>query len=280
MIGAADPYSHPMRVLLVGDLHGNTAWLTRTVIPTAVRESVDRILALGDFGWWPTPEVALDADGRSVTAPGNEFIEAARQSPIPIWWIDGNHEHHDDLARRRSKAVDDGSGARSLGGNLTHLGRGARLDLAGVQAVVCGGAHSIDRQLRVPGRSWFEAERITDTDIARCIAGGPADILFSHDAPAGWDIPGLIPDDVLPPRLRAELPACWSHRRALGEVFEAVRPELVVHGHYHSGYAVTVAQPWGPVAVRGLDCDGTAANLARLDCNDGAWSVTPITPPP
>ena len=250
-----------MRVLLVGDTHANTAWLTRAVIPSAVREDADLILQVGDFGWWP-------GDGT-----GDVFIEAARRSPVPVWWIDGNHEHHDDLARRRHAAELASTEPLPLGGNLTHLPRGARLDLDGVGAVVCGGAHSIDRQLRNPGQSWFEAERITDADIAHSVAGGHADILFSHDAPAGWEIPGLLPDEFISPRLRAELPSCWSHRRALAEVFAVTTPSLVVHGHYHSAYASTFDAPWGPVEILGLDCDDTAGNLAILDCTHGTWSV-------
>lgn len=253
-----------MRVLLAGDTHGNLVWFSRTVLSAANREDADLIIQLGDFGWWPGQP------------SGDAFIEAARRSPVPVWWIDGNHEHHDDLARRRQSAGLDRREPLPLGGNLTHLARGARIDLDGVHALLCGGAHSIDRQLRNPGQSWFEAERITDADITECAVSGHADILFSHDAPAGWDIPGLIPDEVLPPRLRAELPACWSHRRALGHVFTGATPSLVVHGHYHSGYATTVDAPWGPVEVLGLDCDGTAANLAVLDCSNGSWKVTPL----
>ncbi len=253
-----------MRVLLVGDTHSNTTWLTRTAIPTAHRDSADLIIQLGDFGWWPGQP------------SGDAFIEAARRSPLPVWWIDGNHEHHDDLIRRREDAGLDRRDPLHLGGNLTQLARGARVDLDGVHALVCGGAHSIDRQLRNPGQTWFEAEHITDADITECATGGHANILFSHDAPAGWDVPGLIPDEVLPPRLRAELTACWSHRRALGHGFAAATPSLVVHGHYHSGYATTFAAPWGPVEVVGLNCDGTAGNLAMLDCADGTWVVTPL----
>ena len=253
-----------MRVLLVGDTHANITWLTRAVIPIARREHADLILQLGDFGWWPGNDA------------GDAFIEAARRSPGPLWWIDGNHEHHDDLARRRQVAGLDRGAPLPLGGNLTYLPRGARIDLDGVSAVVCGGAHSIDRQLRNPGQSWFEAERITDADIAQAVSGGRADILVSHDAPAGWEVPGLIPDELLPPRLHAELPACQSHRRVLAEVFTGVTPSLVVHGHYHSAYGTTFDAPWGPVEISGLDCDGTAGNMALLDCTDGSWFMTPL----
>ena len=172
-----------MRVLLVGDTHANTAWLTGAVIPAAPCENADLILQLGDSGWWP---------GQPA---GDAFIDTARRSPVPLSWINGNYEHHDDLAQRRQAAGPEGWNPLHLGGNLTYLQRGARIDLEGVHALGCGGAHSIDRQLRNPGRSWFEAERITE-----CAVSGRADILFSHDAPGGWDIPGMIPDEVLPPR--------------------------------------------------------------------------------
>jgi Predicted phosphoesterases, related to the Icc protein len=254
-----------MRVLLVGDLHANTAWLERAVVPAALRHDADLILQLGDFGWWPGQP------------SGDRFIEAAQRSPIPLWWIDGNHEHHDDLARRVDASENVGvPTAVDLGGNLTYLPRGTRIGFDGVGGVGCGGAHSIDRQLRNPGQSWFESERLSEADIARCTAGGHADILFSHDAPAGWEIPGLIPDEDLAPRLHAELASCWSHRARLAQVLDAATPSLVVHGHYHSGYSMTFDAAWGPVQVVGLDCDGSVGNLALLDCEDGAWTISPV----
>ncbi len=151
-----------MRVLLVGDTHANIRWLTRTVIPSAVRKNADLILQVGDFGWWPGNDV------------GDAFIAPARQSPVPFWWIDGNHEHHDDLVRRRDAAGLDRVEPLPLGGNLTHLPRGARLDLDGVRGLVCGGAHSIDRQLRNPGGarrapSWRTRSRPSPEGVATTV---------------------------------------------------------------------------------------------------------------
>lgn len=260
-----------MRVLLVGDTHGNQRWLQGTVFPTAAREDVDLIVQIGDFGWWPG------------NAGGDAFLEAARRSAVPVWWIDGNHEHHDQLAALVEASgqlgSDDLVSGVELGGNLTYLPRGARFTLDGVTVAVCGGAHSIDRQLRNPGRSWFEAERISDADVARCAAGGAADILISHDAPAGWTIPNIISDGDLPPRLAAELASCASHRAQLARIFDALTPALVVHGHYHSAYTTVIDTPWGSVDVVGLGCDGTAGNVALLNCDAGEWSVTSLRVP-
>jgi len=257
-----------MRVLLVGDTHGNGQWLERTVFPAAQSCHADVILQVGDFGWWP---------GR----PGSTgFIELARQAPVPLWWIDGNHEDHHRLAL---DIIDAGGpnadGVVPLGGAVTYLPRGARLDLDGASVVVCGGAHSIDRSTRVPGVSWFDAEHITDEDVNRCSSPGHATILVSHDAPAGWPIPNLPSDGRLPAPWQAELPNCWAHRRQLARVMDAATPGLVVHGHYHSGYTRTIDTGWGPMAVVGLSEDGTASNLALLTGKDGAWTCAPLPLP-
>lgn len=231
----------------------------------ASTHGAELIIQLGDFGYWPG------------SAAGERFLDVARRSSIPLWWIDGNHEHHDALAAEvaRVDGVEPSRGV-GLGGNLRYFPRASRFTLDGVSVVVCGGAHSIDRAFRTPGVDWFAAERITDDDVDRCIADGQADIALTHDAPAGWTIPGLLDDATLASPLRAELPACWSHRDQLKRITDAVTPELIVHGHYHSGYSRGVETSWGGMQVVGLDCDGTRNSMALLDCDNGSWQVTPI----
>jgi hypothetical protein len=255
-----------MRVLLVGDIHGNVAWLQRRVFPAAIDQSVDVIVQVGDFGWWPRVRTS------------DAFIEIARASPLPLWWIDGNHEDHDRLATAVEASGGAGEdGLVDLAGSLSFIPRGTRFEWDGVGVLACGGAHSIDRRMRIAGVSWFEAEHVTDDDVVRCIAGGHADILLSHDAPAGWRIPNLPSDRRLPPSWQVELPACESHRGQLGRILDAVAPSLVVHGHYHSAYQQTLDTGWGTTDVLGLSEDGTADNLAVLECSRGSWTVEPVT---
>ncbi len=257
-----------MRALLVGDTHGNAAWLERAVFVAAAESSVDLIVQVGDFGWWP----------RSRT--NDAFISVARAAPVPLWWIDGNHEDHDRLASAVEAAgVPNEHGAIGLGGNLSFVPRGARFELDGVTVVACGGAHSIDRRLRTGGVSWFDAEHVTDEDVERCAADGHADVLLCHDAPAGWAIPGLPSDRGLPPLWQVELAACHAHRGQLARVMDAVTPSLVVHGHYHSSYRRVLEAGWGSVDVVGLSEDGTEGNLALLECRSGAWEIEPVPVP-
>lgn len=250
-----------MRVLLVGDTHGNTPWLERTVIPTALANDAALIIQVGDFGWWP------DRDS------GRRFIAAARSSPVPILFLDGNHEHHPSLAcAMRDARTDD---IVPMGGSLGYLPRGTVLDLDGVRALACGGAHSIDRQLRRAGVGWFDEEHVSTEDVERCAAAGTVDVLLCHDAPAGWAIPDMQEDHRLPARWRAELPDCHAHRDVLATVMAACRPRVVVHGHYHQAYELGVAMAWGEVSVLGLSEDGTSGALAILHCRDGAVEVCP-----
>jgi hypothetical protein len=61
------------------------------------------------------------------------------------------------------------------------------VDLAGRPLPRHRGAYSIDRQYRKldSGRwGWFKEEVITPAQAKRATAGGPADVLPTHDAPA------------------------------------------------------------------------------------------------
>lgn len=253
-----------MRALLVGDTHGNASWLER-VLDVATSASVDRIIQLGDFGWWP----------RQYTA--DAFVDIARAAPVPFWWIDGNHEDHDSLESAIAAAVGPThDGVIGLGGNLSYVRRGTRVLWDGVTVLFCGGAHSIDRNIRIDGVSWFDAEHVSDDDVSICSAGRHSDVFLCHDAPAGWRIPDLPSDRGLPWVWQVELPACEAHRRQVGRIFDAVTPALVVHGHYHVAYRRQLEAGWGPVDIVGLSADGSTGNLAVLDCHEGTWAVEPV----
>ena len=257
-----------MRVLLVGDTHGSAAWLERVVYPAAERHDTDVIFQVGDFGWWPR------------IATNDAFWTLAQRSPVPLWWIDGNHEDHLRLEADIDKTGGpNAEGLVELGDNLFFVPRGSRFDFDGVSVVACGGAHSIDRRARTPGIDWFDQEHITDDDIERCVAGGHADILICHDAPAGWKIPNLPSEGALPHLWHVELPECWDHRRRVARVMDGVTPSLVAHGHYHSGYRSSLDTGWGPMEIVGLSEDGTSASLALLDCEDATWRIDQVTQP-
>jgi predicted phosphodiesterase len=247
------PLATPRRIAFAGDWHENADWAEQA-IAYAKHHDADVIVHLGDFGY---------NFGRSFLRRVSTELAHAR---IPLLFVDGNHENFDRLHRYPISV----SGLRQVTGGVYHLPRGFRWQWAGVRFLALGGAHSVDRPYRVPGVSWWKDETLTDEQVAEAIAGGPADILVSHDCPTGVDIPGLRPD-LFPPLeiLRAE-----EHRAVLRRVVDAVRPQWIWHGHYHQNYGRFVDFGYGPMTVVGLDCDGSSveanvqvvelANLAAL----------------
>jgi predicted phosphodiesterase len=255
------------RVLLVGDSHANRRWWMNIVVPAALEQNVDAIIQLGDFGWWPNERF---------------FRNAVANSPVPVWFLDGNHEHFPDLKSevayaRKKNAISDATSPVPLLGSLGYLPRGARFTVDGVTFAVAGGAHSIDRGVRRLGESYFLDERLTDDDVAAITTGGHADVLLCHDAPSGWIIPGLAPVEKLPLAWRGEQVECEDHRELLRRAYEALTPTQVVHGHYHRTYSKAVDEAWGTVFVDGLNCDGAYGSLAVFEVVDGTISVERIS---
>jgi hypothetical protein len=243
-------------VLLAGDTHADWTWLDRVVLATAARLGLPAVIVVGDFGYW---------------ARHPEFLNVARNSTanhgVETWFLDGNHEQHDLLSTDVREARTSGSGLLdpvNVGGSLWYLPRGCRLTIGGQRVACLGGAVSIDRGERIEGDSWFAAEAVTEADLQALISGGPADVLLTHDAPSGWEPPGLALDRDLPLRRQAMLPAIADHRRLLRRGYEALQPKLLVHGHYHISYDEFVGETWDDVRVVGLNCNGTQRSLRVL----------------
>jgi hypothetical protein len=249
-----------VRILLVGDTHANVMWLENVVLKAAQVLGVDAVCQLGDFGYWPEKSPL--------------FLESARNSPVPFYFLDGNHEHHpllnEHVAEARALHGLAGTEPVPLGGNLYYLPRGARVDWGGVQVAVLGGANSIDRGLRTEGVDWFPQEAVTASDVERLSAGGHCQVLLTHDAPSAAFLP--LPVPVERAWLR-ELETCERGREVLNDAVDAVQPELLVHGHYHRRWALPVVRPWGSYTVVGLSEDGSdiAGNLALLECENGGF---------
>jgi hypothetical protein len=178
---------------------------------------------------------------------------------VDLWFIDGNHEHFPKL-RRDVRAAQAAAGVPEgnrdpveLAPGFVYLPRGSRISVAGRSAVCVGGAASIDRTERVEGKDWFPEERVNDADIEAVAAGGHADLLITHDAPSGWDIPGLPPDSQRPNSWILEMASCDEHRERMREVLELATPSWLVHGHYHAAYEKTHEETWGGLKTYGLD---------------------------
>ena len=103
----------PTKLLIAGDVHGNERWIG-SLCKLARRYGCDAILQLGDFGYSPH------------TADGRRFLEhvdwhAERNAIGCVYWIDGNHEHHDALAALTAEP----DGSIAIGDRCRYLQGGA-----------------------------------------------------------------------------------------------------------------------------------------------------------
>lgn len=211
---------------LLGDLHGLPGVL-EDAARKAFNKGASRLIVLGDIGIYPE------------TLAG--FIKVARESPIPIDFIDGNHEDFrmlapwwEELERTEATAY------HVVRDKLRYIRRGAVLRLDGRRIAFLGGAGSIDYNYRTPGRDWFPEEQIRMQDLDylyRCAAGQKVDLFLVHTPPQS-----VITKHFDTPRIRAVrvrqmfgAPPDWFDPSAhkVQEAWERLNFPPVFAGHMH-----------------------------------------------
>ncbi len=156
----------------------------------------------------------------------------------------GNHEDYHQISELSAQNRDQHpahAGFEALGAvmwsrdRIALLPRGHRFTRSGWSFVSLGGAPSVDFEHRITGQSWWIEEMITDDDVATVVAGGPADVMLTHDSPEPWHGTDMVAKIVQTPLGRsAEVLAYAAEgRRRLDEAFQAVKPRVLAHGHYH-----------------------------------------------
>ncbi len=238
------------RVAFAGDWHMNRIWASRA-IGRAAEQGAQHIVHAGDFGYTFEQEFLTE-----VTSQLNVC-------GLHLWFVDGNHESFPWLGQVALA----GDGTRPLSTRIAHLPRGFRWTWGGVRFLAMGGAHSVDRMCRIPGRTWWAEETLTRREQMRAGGGGKADVLVAHDCPAQVVIPGI--DDVDAPSWipAEELRRSFEHRRLLDGLCAMTMPAALWHGPYHRRHRTVTPFFYGPVVVNGLDCDESTLddNVAVVD---------------
>lgn len=255
-------FAEPRLVAIAGDWHANRRWAV-SQIPEICRllDPPRIILHAGDLGVWDEREWS-----RQHGLP--TFLELMQaeleKADATLSFVDGNHEDHEYLKHIAmfSKAL--GSPYPVHGAErIMWMPRGYRWEWHGKTWLACGGAVSVDKNLRTEGFDWFPEEEITDGQEKRIIADGPADVILSHDAPSCEPLPLGVPQlEWLP-----MIPKAEAHRERLQRICEAVKPFHLFHGHYHMCRQYTDHPvPWGTCSFTALDMDGVRqGNWGILD---------------
>lgn len=239
-----------MEIIIAGDWHGVTPWVTDAVIPYANSHGIETIVQLGDFGYdWPGPKRFQYEI---------ELSKKACLYNVKIVFIDGNHENHDSLDELIENNKPNKDGHYEVLSNLFYSPRGNRWNWDGVRFGSLGGAFSVDKEARTHGTSWWPQEDITQRDMD-ALGSEPLDVMFTHEAPYG-----LTPMDLY--RVSGNLPQAVENAAKVSKYYveEAMRstePKVLFHGHWH----YFVDHYSDPTRIIGLDCERSKKNLCYLN---------------
>lgn len=245
----------PQRIVVAGDTHANTGWtfnLVHKARKALAGEDPRIVLQAGDFGFWPRQE-----GGRRFLITVDEVLDAY---DMELWWVDGNHEDHAQLAMLESQPHPVLGEVKRVGNRIIYLPRGTRWTWHGKTWIALGGAVSIDKDAREEGWDWFPEEALTLGEVRAAVKAGPADVLVSHDAPASVPLP--LSPSFLGKRTLAD---CVAHRELLEEARTGLGVSHVFHGHYHNAYIRDVAAAPRDYRATGLACDAMDDNWLVLD---------------
>lgn len=141
-----------------------------------------------------------------------------------------------------------------------------RLMVGGRTLLVLSGATSVDRYWRRPG-DWSPDETINDENVAAAIAGGRADLMLTHESPA--DTPVAAVRRILQTNPlgfpRESLIESAASRARVRQVWDAVNPRILLHGHMHAPGAGTTEDGRRVIS---LGCNGQQGNIAILNLGD------------
>lgn len=224
------------KVIFFGDWHGVGKYTSKALYRLKNSGEIpDGLVHVGDFGF--------STRDRYVNLVNTILKDLDREMLV----VPGNHEDYDYL----DALPFDDRGFQVASSNVFVVPRGHRWEWSGVTFAGLGGAYSVDRRFRSRGRSWWPQEEITEDDYLKTVAGGPVDVLVTHEAP--WRPPTRSRDGELPFSLsRKEERQSKKGRDLVARTIVATTPKLHVHGHWHRYYE----KMFRDTTVVGLDRDG------------------------
>lgn len=234
------------RIGVVGDVHKKTSPMM-CALDTFNDKGIKHVVQVGDFAMYENPKGLGMVSNR------------AYQLGMEVWFIPGNHENFPML-------MDIEDNPSLLPGNIHYLPKGSELTIGDKTAIAVGGAVSVNKKFLREGVDWFPEEEISFMEMFQIMESDPVDIMLSHDCPSQIS----LPVDCFSTHARKEfghdiLLRAMEHRGKLGEITNALQPQVVIHGHYHHGYQATGVHDGGEFVSYGLDKEMNRGALAIFD---------------
>ncbi|GAA1114042.1 metallophosphoesterase [Arthrobacter flavus] len=204
----------PRPIAIYGDWHGHLGWALGS-IDAAENAGVKTLIHVGDLG--------LDFPGRNRGRFEKKLNLVLIEREMTLILSVGNHDNHDTVSTLEIQA----DGLATFRSNIQILPRGGRTVVEGLTVGGLGGAYSIDQKYRIEGKDWWANEEPTQQEADQLVAGGPVDILITHDVPAS--VP-MTSDLNLPADVIAE---ATKTRILLDKVVHRLQPPHLFAGHWH-----------------------------------------------
>ena len=221
-----------MAILFSGDFHANAKGEIEYISENALLEKykeqlykkINYHIILGDAGFlWPENEESETYN----------YKELAKR-PFPVLYVVGNHEPV--LGRSDLPEVDIGIGEKVVLVNkenpfIAYLKRGKIYNIENHKFLVLGGALSIDKVYRVPGRSWWEQEYWSNEEKTALFSllenDNNFDYVLSHTGPSRINRAANNIDIFYIPKIKDEV-------SALNEIIdEKITCKQWFCGHWH-----------------------------------------------
>lgn len=250
-----------MRIMVVGDTHGDKDAIEYKA-KFAQALGVTHMLIVGDFGLW-------------VGFEGVKFLddvnEIARKYNIHVFALPGNHENHDLWTHLLNIGLPTSSGFTYVRDRLLLSPKVHNWKWGKKRFFICGGAVSIDKQWRIPGKSWWDNEEFTHEDLRSVerYKGPPIDFLFTHDCSDYTQFKNRIKPDF----------ESQQNRQRIDRAIKVLRPAFHFHGHMHDRYEWVNTRSHGQkVTAFGTDdseWNGHATKTYGLECNHdkNSWVI-------
>lgn len=243
-----------------GDWHEHLGWALGA-IDAAERAGVKTLLHVGDFG--------LDFPGPHRGRYESKLSRRLAASDMRILISPGNHDNWSTIHKLPLSA----DGTAQFTEQILILPRGGRTTIQGLVIGALGGAYSVDQGWRRAGKNWWPREEPTLEEAEHLIAGGPVEVLLTHDVPASVPMKGNFD---LPPHIaeRAE-----ETRRLLDSVIERLRPPMLLCGHWHQRRQHSITHAEGTetrVHVLGKELNREGNAVLLRSTNSGSLAVEPL----
>lgn len=229
-------------MFVFGDWHGDDVWAS-TVLSNISKGAL--VVHVGDFGIWPGPV-------------GKRFLMIVErllaEKSAHMLLVPGNHEDYNRIGGLKpvtSQVHPDVSGLTNFSRLTSSISVAGRPGFGVVEGQTCaflGGAVSVDRHRRRLGTSYWADECFTLEDA---LALQPAEVLFTHEVPAGVDMSQFAGPEWMFDR--SALKEAAVSRGWLRQGVDVVKPSWLFHGHWHVGYTVLLS---------GFDYTTTVVGLA------------------